>query len=289
MKIDNGLLKLGKITFSGTDNGHATMTETVGFDMKRFKFHLDLYNKCFALENMSEERNVDADIIDRAVININTLNHYVSEQETSESTIQMSPYMQLPKPYKVHASEVDYKNGAQKYIKQLELAKNTTDIGRQVVEAEVLLSKVDTTSARKLEHLNELHNTYIEHKHIIRNFYYLSSRLKQKRAYELQKRKYTDRLCSDERRYATFSRKVKPIMFVGDRGLGIGSRIKGYMRYGGYWKPLKHSLYTYVCITNEHNTSQTCSYCFQKLSHPVQTVYKNGCKTITNSQWHIWL
>ncbi|PHZ07462.1 uncharacterized protein RHIMIDRAFT_295933 [Rhizopus microsporus ATCC 52813] len=136
MKIDNGLLKSGKITFLGTDNGLVTTIETVGFDMKRFKFHLYLYNKYSALENLSDE-----------------------EQETSGSTIQMSPYMQLPKPYKTHASEVDYKNGAQKYIKQLELAKNTTDIGRQVVEAEVLLSKVDTTSARKLEHLNELHNT----------------------------------------------------------------------------------------------------------------------------------
>ncbi|ORE11475.1 hypothetical protein BCV72DRAFT_197766, partial [Rhizopus microsporus var. microsporus] len=52
------------------------------------------------------------------------------------------------------------------------------------------------------------------------NFYYSPSRLKQKRAYELQKRKYTARLCSDERRYATSSRKMKPIMFVGDRGLG---------------------------------------------------------------------
>ncbi|PHZ07461.1 uncharacterized protein RHIMIDRAFT_242668 [Rhizopus microsporus ATCC 52813] len=69
-------------------------------------------------------------------------------------------------------------------------------------------------------------------------------------------------------------------MFVGSRGLGVGSRIKGYMRYGSYWKPLRHSLYTYVCITNEHNISQTCSYCFQKLSHPVKTVYKNGARRL---------
>ncbi|ORE22154.1 hypothetical protein BCV71DRAFT_271918 [Rhizopus microsporus] len=52
------------------------------------------------------------------------------------------------------------------------------------------------------------------------------------------------RLCSDKRKYATSSRKVKPITFVGGCGLGIGSRIKGYMRYGGHWKPLKRRLYT---------------------------------------------
>jgi hypothetical protein len=34
--------------------------------------------------------------------------------------------MQLPRPYKVHASEADYKNGAQKYRKQLERAEKTT-------------------------------------------------------------------------------------------------------------------------------------------------------------------
>ena len=127
-------------------------------------------------------------------------------------------------------------------------------------------------SVRNLEHLNELHNTYIEHKHIIWNFYYSPSRLKQKRVYELQKRKYADRLCSDERRYATSSRKAKPIMFVGDRGLGIGSRIKGYMRYGGHWKPLKHNTYTSICITSKHNTFQTCIYYLQE-----------WCKTITNN------
>jgi hypothetical protein len=54
-----------------------------------------------------------------------------------------------------------------------------------------------------------------------------------------------------------------------DRDLVVGSRTKGYMRYGGHWKPLKRSLYAYVCITNQHNASQACIYCFQKLSHPV--------------------
>ncbi|RCH89595.1 hypothetical protein CU097_009212 [Rhizopus azygosporus] len=191
--------------------------------------NMKIDNGLLKSENLSEEGNVDIDIMDRAVTNINMLNHYISEQETSESTIQMSPYMQLPKPYKVHGSEVNYKNGTQKYRKQFERAKNTTDIGRQVMETEALLSKVDTTN---------------------------------------------------ERRYATSSKKVKLIMFIDGRGLDIGPRIKGYMRYGGHWKPLKHSLYTSVCITNEYNTSQTCIYCFQKLSHQVQTVYKNGTRRL---------
>ncbi|CEG81944.1 hypothetical protein RMATCC62417_16081 [Rhizopus microsporus] len=128
IKIGNSLLKSSKITLSSTDNRLVTMSETVGFDMKSFKLHLGLYNKYSALENLSEENNADIDTMELTVANINMLNYYVSEQETSDSTIQMSrpPYMQLPRPFKVLASEVDYKNGAQKYRKQLERAEKTT-------------------------------------------------------------------------------------------------------------------------------------------------------------------
>ncbi|CEP10874.1 hypothetical protein [Parasitella parasitica] len=65
-------------------------------------------------------------------------------------------------------------------------------------------------------------------------------------------------------------------MFVGDRGLGIGSRVKGFQKYGGRWKPQKNSLYSSVLITNEHNTSQTCLYCFRKIFHPLLITEKEG-------------
>lgn len=32
-----------------------------------------------------------------------------------------------------------------------------------------------------------------------------------------------------------------------------------------------HGQYTNVCITNEHNTSQICVYCFSRLDHPSYT------------------
>ncbi|KAI9273552.1 hypothetical protein EDC94DRAFT_495710, partial [Helicostylum pulchrum] len=31
-----------------------------------------------------------------------------------------------------------------------------------------------------------------------------------------------------------------------------------------------HGKYVSVCITNENNSSQTCVYCYNKLSHPIQ-------------------
>ncbi|PHZ07482.1 uncharacterized protein RHIMIDRAFT_274513, partial [Rhizopus microsporus ATCC 52813] len=58
-------------------------------------------------------------------------------------------------------------------------------------------------------------------------------------------------------------------MFIGNRGIGVGSRIKRYQRYGGDWKQKLHEQETQVCITNENMTSQTCVYCFSKLDHPI--------------------
>ena len=48
-----------------------------------------------------------------------------------------------------------------------------------------------------------------------------------------------------------------------------------------------NNLYTSVCVTNEYNASQTCTYCFQKLFHPVQTVYKNDTKQLQTSVVHL--
>ncbi|KAI8380047.1 hypothetical protein BD560DRAFT_388271 [Blakeslea trispora] len=74
----------------------------------------------------------------------------------------------------------------------------------------------------------------------------------------MRQEKTFDRTCSAERRYGQQQqqRQALHIMFVGDRGYGIGSSIRGHVRLDGSWKPKKHSLYTSVCITNEHNTSQ---------------------------------
>ncbi|KAI8639205.1 hypothetical protein BD408DRAFT_446149 [Parasitella parasitica] len=59
-------------------------------------------------------------------------------------------------------------------------------------------------------------------------------------------------------------------MFVGDRGHGFGSRIKGHRQFDGFWKQQRHGRYT-----------QTCVFCFHKLSHPVAAlngkIQRTGC------------
>jgi hypothetical protein len=45
--------------FSGTDNGIVTMTETVRFDMPRFRFHLQLANTFEALKDLDGKQVID--------------------------------------------------------------------------------------------------------------------------------------------------------------------------------------------------------------------------------------
>ncbi|KAI8885968.1 hypothetical protein K501DRAFT_178769, partial [Backusella circina FSU 941] len=57
---------------------------------------------------------------------------------------------------------------------------------------------------------------------------------------------------------------------------GSGSPIKSFKEYDSHWKSINHSHYTALCIANEHNSSQTCVYCFKKLSHPLKIVKEKG-------------
>ncbi|CAO3656432.1 unnamed protein product [Mucor fragilis] len=100
-----------------------------------------------------------------------------------------------------------------------------------------------------------------------------SSTCRAQQRYEFQKCRFIDKLCVKERNHVI---KKKPIFFVGDRGYGINLRIKGHFRCGGIWKSKIHAEYCRVLITNEHNTSQTCVFCFSKTSHSLKLVTKKS-------------
>ena len=128
-----------------------------------------------------------------------------------------------------------------------------------------------------------------KHRKHYRRFYYSKGRANQQYAYELQKARFIDRLCSRERGVLGKNKMNSLVMFIGDRGEGTGSRLKGFLRYGGKWKPKVHSRYSTVCITNEYNTSQTCVFCFQKLLHPKKLITKkDGSKFVksVNGSFH---
>ena len=96
--------------------------------------------------------------------------------------------------------------------------------------------------------------------YIIMDFYFSNANAKRRRRLELTKSRYYHKLAAQER---AFTQSKAPIMFIGDRGHGVRSIIKDYQQFGGHWKEKIHGRYTSSLITNEHNSSQTCLFCFK--------------------------
>ena len=76
------------------------------------------------------------------------------------------------------------------------------------------------------------------------------------------------------------------IMFIGDRGACVDSRLKDHLKYGGKWKPKLHVISSAIQFTNEHKTSQTCMFCFGLLTHLKRTSKaKPAKKTVNGAFW----
>lgn len=102
-------------------------------------------------------------------------------------------------------------------------------------------------------------------------------------AARLLKKKAYDQFASKERKFVAFSDPNKKncksnriIMCIGAAGTGIGSRIRGHAKRGGKQLQKRHRRYVTVAITNEHNSSQTCSTCFHPIAHPEHKIKVNG-------------
>ncbi|KAG1176861.1 hypothetical protein G6F70_003074 [Rhizopus microsporus] len=182
---------------------------------------------------------------------------------------------------KIKSEQIDYGSGTQKLRLQLQRAKKANS--QRISSVENAASRKSIKKGESVARLEEWYQQTVSHREQLRNFYYSPTRVRQKRTYELQRRRYIDKLCSNEHRYVKGSDKSQHIMFVGDRGYCVGSTIKGHLKYGGQWKPRKNSLYTLVCITNEHNTSQACLFCFKKPQSPLRITGNTKLKVVNGS------
>ncbi|CEG68071.1 hypothetical protein RMATCC62417_04398 [Rhizopus microsporus] len=254
-----------EFVFSSTNNGLKTMTSTVPLKMKRFKFHLELRNKYKALENTDECKEEAQKIVSK----------YSSEESDAKS------FLQLPSSMAIKAGDMDIGSGYYNVRRKLEKAKKSTE-GKAVQAIENNLAKLDLKMATSVEQAMNIHQQHVSNRLALRNFY--NSKESQ---IEMQNDRFRRRLCAKERTFL-IGKKVKgrsrpcPIMFIGDRGTGVGSTIKGYRRYGGKWKQCIHGMNINVCITNENMTSQTCMYCFSKLDHPIHRKKINDKEIKTN-------
>ncbi|KAL0582306.1 hypothetical protein ABG067_007835, partial [Albugo candida] len=85
--IDPTTIEENDFTFSGTDNGLVSMTNTVGFILNRFRFHLELSNRYQSLEGSSD-------------INSNVNNEDILEKYEDHD------YLNLPKSHVIKSKEI---------------------------------------------------------------------------------------------------------------------------------------------------------------------------------------
>ncbi|KAG1124605.1 hypothetical protein G6F42_009473 [Rhizopus arrhizus] len=247
-------VSLTNAVFAGTDNGLIKTTETVFFDIERFALHLELYR-----------------------------HFHISEDPMDINDIVSSTCLNLPETHTVGPKQIAQQTGLTSYTFSLVSKKKRTAAGHQVMETEELLSGCSIHQSTTAEELDRNYQVHEQCRNSVRSFYYSNNQCKRRRHLELSKRRARDRIAAAERKASGFKEGGKAlVMFVGDRGHGVGSRIKGHQRFGGTWKQEIHGRYTPTVITNEYNSSQTCLFCFRKLSHPLKTI-GDEVKTINGS------
>ena len=115
---------------------------------------------------------------------------------------------------------------------------------------------------------------------MLREFYYSPRRKKEVRTAHLLRGRTYDRIASKERRFVAGAREGKKapraVMCVGVDGTGVGSRVRGHLRYGGSQIRKRNRRYATIAMTNEHNTSQTCSVCMSPVVRPQRRVQMEG-------------
>ncbi|ORE13741.1 hypothetical protein BCV71DRAFT_268080 [Rhizopus microsporus] len=141
--------------------------------------------------------------------------------EIQQAKIRRNAIYQMDKPFKVKSSDIHYHNGARKMMEKLQRAKNNS--GRRILQIESEIAEKNQNEVYSADDLEIWNNEAKQHRDELRHFYYANARVRCHRAYELQKRKFIDRLCSNERRSMckqpqNTSKKPRLVMFVGDRG-----------------------------------------------------------------------
>lgn len=134
-----------------------------------------------------------------------------------------------------------------------------------------------------------LHDARQAVRDVLRNFYYTNRQNKERRTLYFLNKAFQDRIASEERKYVSGRSDVKKkpavctVLCIGTAGTGVGSRITGHARRGGEQFRRRHRRYVTVSMTNEYRSSQTCSTCFQPVTHPRVLKFKKGeWKTVTD-------
>ncbi|KAK4509272.1 uncharacterized protein ATC70_007622 [Mucor velutinosus] len=303
--------RLDSMVFSGTDNGLTVMTEIIGVNLIKHKYHLLLHNRFSPLTYLdADEGNLpdstgtaagnDGNGVDQVITKDAIDKHEIRDGSvkcdgdlngddsdtgaTANDCGQTTTLEPLPESYKMRAEDIDFGPGQFMRRNIILKDKKTAEEGKRVQEIEKHLPRSSVFRAKEVEDVISNLDAHRSNGQALRAFYHSKKQNTLSNKTEHIDRHFRSCFASRERSFCAGVRPQTSLtMFIGDRGLCVGSRLKGHLKYGGKWKPRLHSSVATVHTTNEHKTSQTCMYCFGPTSHPTQSIKSKDGKTKTRS------
>ena len=164
-----------------------------------------------------------------------------------------------------------------------------------VKAAERLLASNSMSGAITVEDVLQRHEAIHAVQFTLRDFHYNRRHWKESQTTDLRNKMVQDHLVSWELWFVSGRVKANEkapdtvIVCLGTSGTGIDSRLKGHARLDGEQIRKRHRCYLPVAMTNECISSQTCSTCFNPITHPRvihgrwKTVLNNGPSLCMNS------
>ncbi|CAO3565152.1 unnamed protein product [Mortierella alpina] len=190
--------------------------------------------------------------------------------------------LKLPPSHKITAGKIDDISHSRKVAKRREARLKSNNAALEALQD---LSRKEHALQRALsvQEVDLAQNTRRMHRQVLREFEHSKPRRKDQHHQRLRTIRTWDKVAAAERRYVMErgrqelttpppapgtsppiprpSGHIMPILFIGDAGTGVGSRIKGHARRAGGKMRSRHRRYCPVAITDEFRTSKTCAYC----------------------------
>ncbi|KAL4215411.1 hypothetical protein AB4K20DRAFT_1964200 [Rhizopus microsporus] len=162
---------------------------SVPFTSQRFQFHIQLCNRYHVLQ----EPDFD-----------------IKDEETA--------FLNLPQSKTINTNEIDINCMHRKNRKHLERLKKKTFQGEEVSILEAKLKKASLSATNNVKEFQQNYRVHEDCLKKLRSFYSSSNRANRLRSLEIQKKKLT--------KANTGADKKQLLMFIGDRGTGVGPHTK---------------------------------------------------------------
>ncbi|ORE20077.1 hypothetical protein BCV71DRAFT_262345 [Rhizopus microsporus] len=167
----------------------------------------------------------------RFQLDIQLCNRYhVLQEPDVDIKDEEAAFLNLLQSETINANEIDINCMHKKNRKHLERLKKKTSQGEEVSTLEAKLEKASLSASSNVEKFQQNYRVHEDCSKKLRSFYNSSNRTNRLRSLEIQKK--STWITAQERKSLTKANtgadKKQLLMFIGDRGTGIGSRIKGF-------------------------------------------------------------